>query len=80
MENDIECDDFGSICFLDSVVLSTYMEEMVVSSISHHLMNTKNPGYRNGRLVISSKILVHGLSMWMEALACFLKEESSKDK
>lgn len=63
-ENDLECDDLGSICFLDSVLLSTYMEEIVVSAISHHLMNTKNPGYRNGRLVISSKSLAHGLSMF----------------
>ena len=43
-------------------------------------MNTKNLGYKNGTLVISSKELAHGMSMWMEALAFFLKEESSKDK
>ena len=53
---------------------------MVISSISNHLMNTKNPGYKNGRLVISSKQLAHGMSMWMGALAFFFKEESSKDK
>jgi len=62
--NDLECDDLGSICFLDSVLLSTFMEEIVVSAISHHLMNTKNPEYRNGRLVISSKSLEHGLSIF----------------
>lgn len=63
-ENDLECDDLGSICLLDSVLLSTYVEEIVVSAISYHLMNTKNPEYRNGRLVISSKSLAHGLSMF----------------
>jgi len=62
--NDLECDDLGSICFSDSELLSTYMEEIVVSAISHHLMNTKNPEYRNGRLVISSKSLAHGLSIF----------------
>ena len=48
VENDIECDDLGSIFFLDSVLLCTFVEEIVVSAISHYLMNTKNPEYING--------------------------------
>lgn len=53
-ENDLECDDLGSICHADTMVLSNYIEEIVVSAISYHLMKTKEPEYRNGKLVISS--------------------------
>lgn len=52
--NDIECDDLGSICHADTMVLSNYIDEIVVSAISYHLMNNKDPEYRNGKLVISS--------------------------
>lgn len=55
--NDLDCDDLGSICVADTVVLSNYIEEIVVSAISYHLMNTKDPVYRNGKLVISSNRL-----------------------
>ncbi|KAG8652975.1 hypothetical protein MANES_06G154400v8 [Manihot esculenta] len=64
--NDIECDDLLSICHADTMVLSNYIEEIVVSAISYHLMNNKNPEYRNGKLVISSKSLSHGLSIFQE--------------
>jgi DNA-binding MltR family transcriptional regulator len=53
-ENDLECDDLGSICRADTMVLSNYIEEIVVSAISYHLMKNKEPEYRNGKLVISS--------------------------
>lgn len=53
--NNLDCDDLGSICLADTMFLSNYIEEIVVSAISHHLMNTKEPDYRNGKLVISSK-------------------------
>lgn len=52
--NDLECDDLGSICRADTVVLSNYIEEIVISAISYHLMNSKDPEYRNGKLLISS--------------------------
>ncbi|KDP22199.1 hypothetical protein JCGZ_26030 [Jatropha curcas] len=64
--NDIECDDLASICHADTIVLSNYIEEIVVSAISYHLMNSKDPEYRNGKLVISSKSLSHGLSIFQE--------------
>lgn len=64
--NDLECDDLGSICQADTMVLSNYIEEIVVSAISYHLMNNKDPEYRNGKLVISSKSLSHGLSIFQE--------------
>lgn len=53
--NDLECDDLKSICHEDTLVLSNYIEEIVVSAISYHLMNNKDPEYHNGKLVISSK-------------------------
>lgn len=53
--NDIECDDLNLICQADTILLSQYIEEIVVSAISYHLMNTKHPEYRNGKLIISSK-------------------------
>ena len=52
--NDLECDDLGSICHADTMVLSNYIREIVVSAIYYHLMNSKEPEYRNGKLVISS--------------------------
>lgn len=53
--NDLEIDDLGSICLADTMIISNYIEEIIVSAISYHLMNTKDPEYRNGKLVISLK-------------------------
>ncbi|XP_057786812.1 uncharacterized protein LOC131004206 isoform X2 [Salvia miltiorrhiza] len=64
--NDIDCDDLDSICMADTMVLGSYIEEIVVSAISYHLMNTNEPEYRNGKLVISSKSLSHGLSIFQK--------------
>ncbi|XP_020220910.1 putative cell division cycle ATPase [Cajanus cajan] len=63
--NDIECDDLNSICHADTILLGN-IEEIVVSAISYHLMNTKDPEYRNGKLVISANSLSHGLSLFQE--------------
>ncbi|KAL1550709.1 hypothetical protein AAHA92_18639 [Salvia divinorum] len=64
--NDLECDDLGSICQADTVLLSNYIEEIVVSALSYHLMSSKDPEYRNGKLLISSVSLAHGLSLFQE--------------
>lgn len=64
--NDIECDDLGQICQADTMVLSNYIEEIVVSALSFHLINNDDPEYRNGKLVISSESLSHGLSIFQE--------------
>jgi hypothetical protein len=56
-ENDLECDDLGSICLSDTMCLSKYIEEIVVSAVSYHLMNNRDPEYRNGKLVLSTKRL-----------------------
>ncbi|CAF2121890.1 unnamed protein product [Brassica napus] len=64
--NDIECDDLASICHADTMCLSNHIDEVVVSAITYHLIHTKEPEYRNGKLVISSKSLSHGLSIFQE--------------
>ncbi|PWA42124.1 P-loop containing nucleoside triphosphate hydrolases superfamily protein [Artemisia annua] len=65
-ENDLECDDLGAICQADTMFISNYIQEIVISAISHHLMSHKEPEYRNGKLVISSTSLSHGLSIFQE--------------
>ncbi|PWA53271.1 P-loop containing nucleoside triphosphate hydrolases superfamily protein [Artemisia annua] len=65
-ENDLECDDLGAICHADTMFISNYIQEIVISAISHHLMRHKEPEYRNGKLVISSTSLSHGLSIFQE--------------
>lgn len=65
--NDLDCDDLNSICVADTINLCNYIEEIVVSAISYHLMNNKDPVYKNGRLVISSSSLSHGLSIFKES-------------
>ncbi|KAG7537685.1 AAA+ ATPase domain [Arabidopsis suecica] len=64
--NDIQCDDLASICHADTMCLSNHIEEIVVSAITYHLIHTKEPEYRNGKLVISSKSLSHGLGIFQE--------------
>ncbi|KAJ9545742.1 hypothetical protein OSB04_025449 [Centaurea solstitialis] len=46
--------------------ISDYIEEIVVSAISYHLMSNKDREYRNGKLVISSTSLSHGLNIFQE--------------
>ena len=53
--NDLDCDDFGSICHADYEIISEHVEEIVISALSCHLMNNKDPEYRNRKLVISSE-------------------------
>ncbi|XP_071692711.1 uncharacterized protein [Rutidosis leptorrhynchoides] len=74
--NDLDCDDLASICVADTIDLSNYIEEIVVSAISYHLTHTKNPEYRNGKLVISTASLSHGLSLFQEGKSV---KDTSKD-
>ncbi|KAF3328679.1 lon protease [Carex littledalei] len=64
--NDLDCNDLGTICLADTMVLGKYIEEIVISAVSYHLMNNKNPEYRNGKLVISSESLSHALDIFQE--------------
>ncbi|KAG9134362.1 hypothetical protein Leryth_016252 [Lithospermum erythrorhizon] len=79
--NDLDCDDLCSICQADRMVLSNYIEEIVMSAISHHLMNNSNQEYRNGKLLISSNSLSHGLSIFQEGYSCkdTLERETNAD-
>ncbi|KAH7538125.1 uncharacterized protein LOC107414667 [Ziziphus jujuba] len=84
--NDLECDDLASVCQTDTMILSNHIEEIVLSAISYHLMNNKDPEYRNGKLVISSQSLSHGFSIFQEGktdgkdtLKLEKNAESSKD-
>lgn len=78
--NDLECDNLSSICLADTMILSNYIEEIVVSAVSYHLMNNKDPGYRNGKLVISSKSLSHGLSLFQESDTLKLEANAEASK
>ncbi|KAE9606545.1 hypothetical protein Lal_00014042 [Lupinus albus] len=64
--NDLYCDDLDRVCVADTMVLSNYIQEIVVSAISNHLMNNKDPEYRNGKLVISCNSLSHALDIFQE--------------
>ncbi|XP_056174182.1 uncharacterized protein LOC115675410 isoform X3 [Syzygium oleosum] len=81
--NDLDCDDLESVCVADTMVLSNYIEEVVMSAISYHLMNNKDPEYRNGKLLISSESLSHGLSIFQEGKSSgkdMLKLETHAEK
>ncbi|KAM0896662.1 hypothetical protein ACQ4PT_023064 [Festuca glaucescens] len=69
-ENDLECLDLSSICLSDTMGLSKYIEEIVVSAVSYHLMNNKDPEYRNGKLILSAKSLSHALEIFQENKMC----------
>ncbi|KAJ1264285.1 hypothetical protein BS78_09G251600 [Paspalum vaginatum] len=62
--NDLDCDDLSSICEADTTVLSNYIKEIIVSAVSYHLIHNKDPEYKNGKLILSSKSLSHGLSIF----------------
>ncbi|PWZ11646.1 Spastin [Zea mays] len=79
--NDLDCDDLSSICEADTMVLSNYIEEIIVSAVSYHLIHNKDPEYRNGKLMLSSKSLSHGLSIFQGSHGGkdTLKLEETKD-
>lgn len=52
--SDIDCDDLNSVCHSDTTLLSNWIEEIVASAVSFHLRETKDPEYRNGKLLISA--------------------------
>ncbi|XP_054778602.1 LOW QUALITY PROTEIN: uncharacterized protein LOC129286651 [Prosopis cineraria] len=66
-KNDVECKDLNLISYKETEILSKHIEEIVVSAISHYLMNTKDPEYVNGKLVISYESLCHGLDVFCKS-------------
>ncbi|KAM0902470.1 hypothetical protein ACQ4PT_019291 [Festuca glaucescens] len=69
-ENENRLGGGGSICLSDTMGLSKYIEEIVVSAVSYHLMNNKDPEYRNGKLILSAKSLSHALEIFQENKMC----------
>jgi hypothetical protein len=57
--NDLDCDDLSSICQADTMVLSNYIEEIIVSAVSYHFRHNKDPEYKSGKLLLSSKRFDH---------------------
>ncbi|XP_014514507.1 spastin isoform X1 [Vigna radiata var. radiata] len=77
--SDIDCDDLNSVCHADTMLLSSCIEEIVAAAVSHHLTETKDPEYRNGKLVISAKSLSYVLSLFQESESNSETKDSNKD-
>ncbi|XP_027364141.1 putative cell division cycle ATPase isoform X1 [Abrus precatorius] len=77
--SDIDCDDLDSLCHANTMLLSDSIEEIVMSAISYHLMETKCPEYRNGKLVISAKSLSHVLNLFQDGESNMNTKDSNKD-
>jgi hypothetical protein len=56
--NDLDCEDLDTICMAGTMVLSNYIEEIVVSTIFYHLMNNRDLVYllyhMIGKIIISN--------------------------
>ncbi|PNT72422.1 hypothetical protein BRADI_2g43980v3 [Brachypodium distachyon] len=66
--NSLECDDLNSFDPDDNLTaVGSYIGEIMAPAVSYHLMNNKDPEYRNGKLIISSESLSHGLSIFQES-------------
>jgi hypothetical protein len=55
----LECDDLSSIPQDDCCTIGKYIENIIAPAVSYHLMNNKDPEYKNGRLILSSTRLVN---------------------
>ncbi|KAG4397882.1 hypothetical protein GLYMA_10G229400v4 [Glycine max] len=77
--NDVDCDDLEKVNHADTMLLSNCIEEIVASAISHHLMETKHPEYRNRKLVISHKSLSHVLNIFQESESNLENKDSNKE-
>ncbi|KAL6842582.1 hypothetical protein ACP4OV_027426 [Aristida adscensionis] len=67
LANNLECDGLSSVSPGDYETILNYAEEIMAPAVSYHLMNNKDPEYKNGRLVISSASLSHGLRIFQES-------------
>ncbi|KAK7391309.1 hypothetical protein VNO78_19723 [Psophocarpus tetragonolobus] len=66
--NDVDCDDLDSVHHANTMLLNNRIEEIVASAISHHLMETKYPEYRNRKLLLILDLgsLSHVLNLFQE--------------
>ncbi|MED6113165.1 hypothetical protein PIB30_068310 [Stylosanthes scabra] len=78
--NDLVCEDLDSICVADTMVLSNYIEEIIVSALSYHLMKSKDLVYRNGKLVISCNSLSHALGIFHKGKLIGRNESKLEDQ
>ncbi|KAF8657509.1 hypothetical protein HU200_060071 [Digitaria exilis] len=65
--NKLECDDLSSLSLDEMGLIQTHLFDIIAPSVSYHLMNQKDPEYKNGKLIISSKSLSHGLRIFQES-------------
>lgn len=66
--NSLVCDDLDLLDADDDLkTIANYMEEIMAPAVSCHLMDNKAPEYRNGKLIISSESLSHGLRIFQES-------------
>ncbi|KAF8779201.1 hypothetical protein HU200_002878 [Digitaria exilis] len=65
--NKLECDDLSSLSLDEMGPIQTHLFDIIAPSVSYHLMNQKDPEYKNGKLIISSKSLSHGLRIFQES-------------
>ncbi|KAL6615605.1 hypothetical protein ACP70R_037875 [Stipagrostis hirtigluma subsp. patula] len=65
--NNLQCDDLSSVSPDDHEAIASYIYEIMAPAVSYHLMNTKDPEYKNGKLIISSTSLSHGLRIFQES-------------
>ncbi|XP_057813137.2 uncharacterized protein LOC131027164 [Cryptomeria japonica] len=72
--NNLDCDGIDTICIKDQKLTNKCAENIVGWALSHHLMNEFEPITKDGKLIISSESVRHGLSILQENK----KNESSK--
>ncbi|KAK3164816.1 hypothetical protein QOZ80_1AG0025190 [Eleusine coracana subsp. coracana] len=65
--NKLECDDLSSLSPDELGSIHTHLFDIIAPSVSYHLMNQKDPEYKNGKLIISSTSLSHGLKIFQES-------------
>lgn len=78
-QNDIECDDLGSLTVADIIALRNNIEEIVLSAICYHRMESKNLKYRNGKLLIPARSLSDGLRVFQGTIQIEAKAGDTKE-
>ncbi|GLJ23004.1 hypothetical protein SUGI_0434030 [Cryptomeria japonica] len=64
--NNMDCDEIDTICMKDQKHTNKCAENIGGWALSHHLMNEFEPSTKDGKLVISSESVRHGLSILQE--------------
>lgn len=62
--NNVEVDNLSSVFIKDQALTNETAERIVGWAISDHLMGCEEPVLRNGKLVLSSESIVHGLNIF----------------